>query len=387
MDLNNISTHFYEGQSGFIETIKRFLYKKDLSIFEKIDFYNEKIYLNPLLYSYFSMGKENINIKLEQILYSFLPNDSIVNVISDKDGIIYLPNYGYLLDIRANTKFIFSKNSKLLYLQDNIKESIPYRYEKVCTIQNNQIELCLYNNKYFDSIIRTWIDSDNILSEKDHKYLVNKHQNDIERAFEIIKNILPEFYELIIASTNKIFLYENKNIRSFVTRKCHGTIFFSVNDNSNITFFLEEILHQCAHNIFNAVTFDISKFLQISEKEKLGNLISNEDHRTIYDAFHGVFTVSTGTQSLYKICSKIDLENEDLNEELLARLAIKSNRFRTGIEKVDFDTVFTKKGKIIYDFLDKKCEQIINEHPDIFNKYNFYNQPHVFSYEEFKKVN
>ncbi|MFV0233927.1 hypothetical protein OBK30_12810 [Empedobacter falsenii] len=386
MHLDFISKLYYEGQSNYIDTIKRLLYKKDSSIFQKLDFYKNEIYLNPLLFSFFTLENYQLNITLDQILYSDLPVNSKLNVNSDKYGIIYLSGYGYLLNVDKNTKFIFDKNKFKLYtLGSNVM--VNYDYKPLNIIDNANIELSIYSNPYLEKLIESYIQNSNNFSKHEHIYLVNKHKNDIKKALNIIEEVIPDFYKLILDSTKNIFLYENQNIRSFVTRKCHGTIFLSVDDKSNITYFLEEIIHQCGHNIFNSVTFNVNEFIQISENTNLGSLIKNNDSRTIYDALHGVFTVSTGTQILYEVYNKIDLGDDELNKELLARLAIKSKRFRTGIERIRFNEIFTEKGKIIYDILDKKCEQIITNNKDIFNKFNFSNQPPVFSYEMFKKVN
>ncbi|MBA5629233.1 hypothetical protein [Moheibacter lacus] len=388
MDLEIISKLFYEGQTSLVDAIKRLLYKNDQSIFEKIDFYNDQIYLDPLLYSYFTLGSDGLNMTLEQILYSFLPDTSTLNVISDKNGIIYLPNFGYLSNVERTSVFAFDKSNRQLFLKTDLNSVISYVYEPINNIEKHQIELCIYNNPYFDKLMQTsWVESGDNFSQTEHKDLVNNNKESIEKALEIIRKNIPSFYQLIIDSTKKIFLYENSEIRSFVTKQCHGAIFLSVDQHSNINYFLEELLHQCGHNIFNAVTFDVSEFLQVSENTNLGALIGNNDSRTIYGALHGVFTVSSGTQGLYEIYKNVDLENDVLNEELMARLAIKSSRFRSGIEKIDFQSIFTEKGKYIYDLLDQKCEQIINDNPDIFNKFDFSNQPHVFSYEKFKQIN
>jgi hypothetical protein len=73
--------------------------------------------------------------------------------------------------------------------------------------------------------------------------------------------------------------------------------------------------------------------------------------------------------------------------ELIGRVAIKEKRFRIGLNLVNFNEVFTQKGKTTYEFLDKTCERVISEHPSIFNRYNFSNQDAVFDYQKFRNIN
>lgn len=385
MKLDIISKLFNDGQLKYVDTIKRLLYKKDSLIFEKLDFYNIDVYLNPMLFSYFTNKNNELSMTLEQILNNDFSMDLKINVNSDRNGVIYLPSYGYILNTKENTKYFFDTGNKKLYIDAEIYNQ--QIYTPITVIEDTEIELCIYTNPYFDKFIQTYVADLNNFSEIDHIDLVNNHKKNIKKALEIIKKVIPDFYNLILSSTKKIFIYDNKKIRSFVTRQCHGAIFLSVDEKSNVTYFLEEILHQCGHNIFNSITFNVNEFLKVPESTLIGSLNKTDDSRTIYSALHGVFTVSTGTYGLYQIYKNICFDDDELNIELLARLAIKSNRFRTGIEKINFDNVFTDKGKIVYDLLDKECEQIIFSNPQIFNKYDFSNQPHVFSYEMFKKIN
>ena len=58
------------GRYLMIENIKMLLYKADEDIFETLDFENDSIYQEPLLYAYFN--DKNNKIQLDQILYGYI---------------------------------------------------------------------------------------------------------------------------------------------------------------------------------------------------------------------------------------------------------------------------------------------------------------------------
>lgn len=193
-----------------------------------------------------------------------------------------------------------------------------------------------------------------------------------------------------MASTRRIFCFNNPHMRGFSLKNVHGTAFLSIDENSNVVFFLDEVVHQCSHNYFNVVTTRIKDYLKIGPNTPLTQLMTidkKNETRGIYDAFHGLYTVSTGVRTLTKIYQEYDF-NPSLKHMLYGRLSIKYIRFRTGIQYVGFQETFTDEGLAIYEFLDSSCFEIIENNPHIFNNTNdFSNQPFVFSYEQFKKLN
>lgn len=81
---------YKEYVDNVIYSIKNILYKKDPLIFDKIDFYNDDIFLEPLL---FSAIINNDNENIERSLMSYKSNSLIK--IKGKNS-IYIPNIGYI---------------------------------------------------------------------------------------------------------------------------------------------------------------------------------------------------------------------------------------------------------------------------------------------------
>jgi hypothetical protein len=69
--LYTISKLFLDnGLAQLIQNIKILLYKQDENIFEILDFENDKIYIEPLLFAYFNNFETNKQ-KLESVVFCY----------------------------------------------------------------------------------------------------------------------------------------------------------------------------------------------------------------------------------------------------------------------------------------------------------------------------
>ena len=91
---NIISTNLIE----IINTIKLLIYKENPSLLEKIDFEDDAVFLEPLLFAYFNSKKDNLfssNVLVEILQGYFMEKQKFVCDFSyNKNEIAYLPNIG-----------------------------------------------------------------------------------------------------------------------------------------------------------------------------------------------------------------------------------------------------------------------------------------------------
>ena len=68
---NYIEPLLIEGRKNMVEYIKTLLYKEDNSVFEYVDFDEDSIFQDPLLFAYFnSSNKAGVNIK--NLLFGYM---------------------------------------------------------------------------------------------------------------------------------------------------------------------------------------------------------------------------------------------------------------------------------------------------------------------------
>ena len=89
------------GNDEFADRNKALLFKNGFSnIFELLDFDNDAVFLEPLLFTYLNrnIDPNNTSITLDQIIYGYIDKKKRpkkIKAYTDKNGILYLPKIGY----------------------------------------------------------------------------------------------------------------------------------------------------------------------------------------------------------------------------------------------------------------------------------------------------
>ncbi len=182
---NNLKNTLADSFLKQIESIKILLYKNNQEIFEDIDFENDKIYQEPLLYSYFNDEKK-LNTGLDQILIGYEEGEEKnVKVKSDEFGRIYLPNIGWFTTSLINQELNFLKNKKALFINS---EKIDFTFEGIEVIENTKIEVLKYQipllkQCYFN------VDKEQIEIEIEIEIITKKHLKKPYKSISTYKTI------------------------------------------------------------------------------------------------------------------------------------------------------------------------------------------------------
>ena len=92
MILRNIS-------ETLIETIQLLLYKENPTLLEKVNFEDDNVFLEPLLFAYFNSKKDNLfsETMLTEIMQGYFVEKEplLLNESFNNEGIAYVPNLGY----------------------------------------------------------------------------------------------------------------------------------------------------------------------------------------------------------------------------------------------------------------------------------------------------
>jgi hypothetical protein len=386
----NINLLFKNGQASFFDVIKSSLYNLNQNIFEKLDFHNDIIYSEPLLFSYFTHTKSKMSIS--QILFGYYSNENkptSFKVKSDKKGYIYLPNYGYLTTTFLETEFSLEYSNKIISisLSGNV---IAYKSKPLLKLDKfKNIELLSIIDVFSEKYFYKW---EGMSAEEAENFIGN---NDIdlayfkpiiENSFNILEEHFPNEFIRYIKSTRKIVLFTHPKLRNFTTRESHGCIYLNVNDKSTVSFFLEEIIHQCSHTVFNSVTFNVKDYFQVDPNKLLGDYFTNNDHRTLNGAFHGIYTTGEIVNIFLKLIKVENDFDKETKYELLGRLALNKNRINLGLERAPINQIFTKKGREVFLFFNKKLIKNITKNPTYFN-FKMSTHPVVFDFNHFKEDN
>ena len=204
-----------------IEILQILLYKENPSLLEKINFEDDNIFLEPLLFAYFNSKKDNLfsEIMLTEITQGyFIEKEPLLLKESfNNEGIAYVPNLGYF-DKKGNKKDDILKidTFEILKYKHPLLEKYFYEFYKDHIVNANPT----YNSVWQDN----------------HK--------ELEQAILIIKEHLPEFYKELVFANKRIFLHDNPKILNFTSVETLGMLYFYVLGKNNLIYFIEEIIHQ-----------------------------------------------------------------------------------------------------------------------------------------------
>lgn len=374
------------GQRQLADHIRMRLREADPVFFQKLDSNDDRIFLEPLLFAYFSSEKSEVG--LEQILFGYLSDDlkpKRIRVFADADGVICLPNIGYLMTDTSSRQLALEWNeaSRSFNIDDG-DGCVNYHFKNIVCVGGTTIEVCQYDHPLLRGFYR---DDKGKQVPVDVAKAMPKHIEELNAAVDILRDHYGNYYSAVLKVIRKIVIFNNPNVNSFATVSAHGIAFLSASPDDDAVFFIEDLLHQCGHVIFSAATLQRSDYFAVSPDTPLGRFTQGEEeNRTVYVTFHGVFTEAVMNQCL-EICYETNLFSGKQRHELLGRFAFILKRFYRDLENLSHEEIFTEKGLRLYAKFAKVFEEIYMRRKNLLSAFDTSNQPYNFSYGKFRKLN
>lgn len=360
---------------SLIDKIKILVYNSlEKQFLDKIDFDNDEIFREPLLFTYFN--SKNIDISLVEIIQGYFNTLNSLELTSfNDDGVAYVPNIGYFNKQKEKIENIF-------FLNDSNIEVLIYRVE-------------ILNNIFFD-LDGKLLDKNQYIISKD---LTTKFIPYLENTFSFIKTFIPSFYKSIEKFCRKmvIFATDPKNTNSFATINSHGIFFINVyQEEYDEVFFVDDIAHQAGHIILTSlISNDKDLFFKIDASLKINLLFDNTDeYRTIEVLFHALYTYYTSM-----VCLDNCIDNECFsniqNHEAKGRIGFYILKSRRDIEKfrliIDHfggeNFILGKKGLILYKEILYELSRIDKKWSTYTSSFLYSNQPYNFTFKNFISLN
>lgn len=384
--INFIKHNIDEGQDQLADTIKTLLYRTSPALFDLLSFYDEETFLEPQLFAYFTLKQPQI--KLMQIVFGYIKNDlkpEIISVFADEGGVIEMPNIGYFVTDATNRELTLYWNSgpETCVFKDG-DNTVAYKFNDIIRVAGTPIQVCQFNNPLLE---RFYMNEVGEAVSIEVARITRKHLRHLDTALEIIKSVNTHCYEDILKVTRKVLVFKGQQPNSFATISAHGTAFLNADEEHDEVFFIEDLIHQCGHVMFSALTLDKKEFLKLDADTPLNVFTGNDrETRTVYSAFHGIFT-----EALMSLCLNSCYEKEvfvgSRRHELLGRLAYILKRFNCDLRDIGHFEMFTEKGRMLYCWLAQIFNDISRRRMDILLKLDTSNQPYNFSYVKFLELN
>jgi hypothetical protein len=360
-----------------INTIQLLLYKENSSIFEKINFEEESIFLEPLLFIYFNAKKDKIfsTAMLSEIIQGYFVEKEplLLNESFNDLGVAYVPKLGY-----------FDRGG--------------IKVEDIRIIDNSSIELLIYPIVHLKTIFRDLseivLDWNKIEISND---FILKNKKALTTAIQYMKKSNKAHFNLIEQCCKKIVLFKTdpKNTNSFATINAHGIAFLNVyQDEYDEVFFVDDIAHQTGHIILTTILFERKKYFLIDENINIGTIIKNKlEYRSFYVLFHALYTYYTTF-----LCLDACLENNFFDNrqayEAKGRIGFYLQKCKMDLmnfqKVVDYyngiNNVLSCDGIEIFQNIENKYFEMLKTNNNA-PSFNFKNHPYNFTYSEFIKLN
>ena len=361
----------------FINTIKLLIYKEKPSLLEKVDFEDDNIFLDPLLFAYFNSKKDNLfsETMLTEIMQGYFVEKEplLLKESFNKEGIAYAPNLGY-----------FDKQGN--------------KVDDVCMINNTSIELLIHPVTHLKHIFKDFnennIDESKIEISKTQSL---RYERSLTNALQYIKTSNKVDYDLIAQCCKKIVLFKTdpKSTNSFATINAHGIAFFNVyQENYDEVFFVDDIAHQTGHIIMTTILFERKKYFMIDENQNIRTITKNKsEYRSFYILFHALYTYYT-TFLCLDDCLENNCFNKRQTHEAKGRIGFYLQKCKSDLlnfEKVinyynGLESVLSSQGIEIFKNIANKYFEVLKKHEEV-TLFKYKNQPYNFTYSEFVKLN
>ncbi|MDX2245126.1 MAG: hypothetical protein NW224_30985, partial [Leptolyngbyaceae cyanobacterium bins.302] len=251
-------------------------------------------------------------------------------------------------------------------------------------VENTCIEVCRYNHPLLQKF---FINNSGEKVHVDIEQITHLHINHLSKAFSLIQNLLPDYYEYILKVMRRIVIYSGHLPFSFATLAAHGIVFLNASEDNDEVFFIEDLIHQCGHVIFSAYTLDPEEILQINPNIPLKQLTGDErDNRDVYSILHGVFTEVWMNQCM-NLCYESCYFSTRQRHEILGRFALILTRFGCDLRDLSSLNIFTEKGKILLMRFFKVYHEILNKRYKLLSHLDISNQSYCFNYNRFLLLN
>lgn len=382
--------HLKTVYSEALEQLALLALKENEELVSSFDFSEiDKLY-HPLVFDYFCGNSDRY--ALEQVLFTLIPGDCKVSVKATPENVVYVPYLGYfLLEKESSEEMFLVREGSIHRIEDANSNVIPSRFIEVCEFDG--IEIVQYNLLPYLQKFRVYNPDISIYRELTEVEVSNTFielHTEIIRALTYLRDYYPDLFEAIKLTNKQIIFFRNKDVISFVDGALQGAVFITHKERDGFVMILEELIHQCSHNILNAYLFNYHDYFLITKDVQLQNYTQTQnDYRTIFSAFHGLYTVMQRVVVFYDIVfsGRYLKLSEREKMEFIGRYCDQYPRFRTGLQKLNLQEIYTEKGIALYTLLDGVCEKYLFPIEPVLKFVDVVDQPQEFDFTMFLESN
>ncbi|MDX7998179.1 hypothetical protein FE394_02940 [Xenorhabdus sp. Reich] len=221
--------------------------------------------------------------------------------------------------------------------------------------KNHEIEITALDyhvQSEFDiNIILTTLNGDDkgvkVGFQNSEDIIIIEEKEKVSTALNLLKKFDIDSYKECLAFIDTIYLTgstEGYYIRSGCSFNLWGLVFLYAEPKNTIPYYIEHIVHECAHHTLNIINAD--DYIVENDPNERFRAPFREDSRPMIGIFHAIFVLCRISQSLQKFVHYYDGE---YNNEFAKRLTISISKYHDTLSIVENHAKLTSIGKGILD--------------------------------------
>lgn len=322
-------------------------------------------FFEPRLYSQLAVpGFESMT--LSQLTLSKASDQSgSRRVRTDKAGIATFPGIGHIAtgmpDADLTATYSPAKQAFSFPAEDGVEKWCEVRTSTF--VPNTQIEIIEHIDPVLVNFLEQHIDAPENLKIVDNP---QRYVESISKALGLIDHAGPDFHTALVESLQAILLFQHPSAESFAALGMHGMLFLNVPADAGINYFVEEITHQGGHVLFSEATLNRGEFFIAEPEAALSDFLGDSDPRSIYDAFHGLYTEHMESQIVLAVLDR-ELGVDGLESAFRRHLDAVLLRHARDLSLIGkfTDDIFSPLGKAVFMQFQDSYDHVIKENPHL----------------------
>lgn len=367
------------GQRHLANTIRTLVLRSDESLFDLLDFDDDAQFLCPALFAYFTDPAPPVDAM--QILYGLMPQHrrpSRIELRTDANGRASLGPLGTIATDRALATLAFSRESEgAPYVCAQAGRSIAFQLRTPLTIPGTRVAATLD----IDPLFRRFFDlPGGALAGTQAISAPSEALSRLLIAAALMQAHCAAIWREIASVTQTIVLFAAGRPNSFAALSCHGAIFCNTRIGDSELALLEDLAHQGAHVLFNALSPDPRRLLTVDPETPVQQ-VAGAEGRSIYVALHALFTYATICRVLTGVY-EASILSELRAHEVLGRLGLTLQKFEWDLALLDQPSNYTLAGRRCFEAFAAELA-LYKARYGARVRFDYRDQPYVFDYRIF----
>ena len=373
-------------QRQIAASMKQLVARSDAATVSLLNFADDTPFLEPLLFTCFS--PQHTQVTLDQILYGYIPTairPGAIVACTGSDGTLFLPHVGYIAtDLPDSVVAVARCDDPGEFVVEFSGTRASLACESVQQISGTSVEYPTLHEPLTDGLMKA---GDHQVAPGSIDKASRMHAGSVERAVTILDDVAADLLVSLLGVTRRVVVFHDDELDSFASFSAHGTAFLQAEPDVDEVFFVEDLAHQCGHILFNAMTLDRNEFFVVDPETPLkSETRKTDEHRSVYVAFHGLFTECLMCICLER-CRQEGVFTGRQQHELLGRLSFILKRLNLDLLNLNREGLFSSEGEELYRLFARVFDEVYRGARDQIVGFNLGNQPYAFRYERFAAVN